>query len=145
MASALDEAKLIRSACEGNDSKPGWVLQKGKKTVMEILSAEPSRSMSDIKVACLGLAFKPGIDDLRESPALQITLGFGKLGCQVLAVEPHITELPTKLSGGTITLTPLEEALAQADVICVLVKHSVFADLKDTLAGSARLIDVVGL
>jgi len=145
VASAPDEAKLIRAAREGNDSKPGWVLQKGKEAVMEVLSAEPSRSMSDIKVACLGLAFKPDIDDLRESPALQITLGFGKLGCQVLAVEPHITELPARLSGGTIALTPLEEAIAQADVICVLVKHSAFANLKETLTGSARLIDVVGL
>jgi UDP-N-acetyl-D-mannosaminuronic acid dehydrogenase len=101
--------------------------------------------MSDIKVACLGLAFKPDIDDLRESPALQITLGFGNLGCQVLAVEPHITELPARLTGGTIALTPLEEAIAQADVICVLVKHSAFGDLKEALTGSARLIDVVGL
>lgn len=145
VASAREEAKIIRAARDGNDYKPLWVLEKGKLAIAEALTENPSRAMKDIKVACLGLAFKPDIDDLRESPALQITEAFGKLGCQVLAVEPNVEELPGKLADMPITLTPLEQALEQADVICVLVKHRAFADLGEELAGRARVIDVVGL
>ena len=95
-------------------------------------------------VACLGLSFKPNIDDLRESPALEITRAFGQLGCQVLAVEPHVKTLPAALDGLPVQLVGLEAAL-QADVICVLVRHDAFADLPARLPVGARLIDVVGL
>lgn len=145
VASAPDEAKLIRAARDGNDGKPKWVLQKVRDAIMDVLAAEPSRSMKDIKVACLGLAFKPDIDDLRESPALGITSELSKLGCQVLAVEPHIKALPPQLGEGGIALADLEEALAAADVACVLVKHSAFAGLRDKLPEGLKLIDVVGL
>lgn len=145
VASAPEEAKLIRAARDGNDGKPKWVLQKVRDAVMDVLAAEPSRSMEDIKVACLGLAFKPDIDDLRESPALGITAELSKLGCQVLAVEPHIEALPSKLGEGTIKLTNLENALEIADVACVLVKHSAFCELKNTLPEGLKVIDVVGL
>ncbi|WP_374408333.1 UDP-N-acetyl-D-mannosamine dehydrogenase [Pelagerythrobacter sp.] len=145
VSSAPDQARLIRTAREVNDAKPDWVLQKGKDAIMAALAANPSRTMSDIKVACLGLAFKPDIDDLRESPALRITRDFGALGCRVLAVEPHIDELPESFSDLPISLTPVDEALAQADVVCVLVRHSAFAGLAEKLHGKASLIDVVGL
>ncbi len=145
VASAPDEAKLIRMAREGNDNKPKWVLHKIREAVMNVLAEAPARSMSDVTVACLGLAFKPDIDDLRESPALAIVTELGDLGCQILAVEPHIKELPTKVNGGTIALSGLDEALTAADVACVLVKHSAFADLGDRLPEGLKLIDVVGL
>ena len=145
VASAPDEAKLIRMARDTNDGKPKWVLEKGKSAIMDVLAADPSRAMADIKVACLGLAFKPDIDDLRESPALDITRDFAGLGCQVLAVEPHIETLPAKLDGLPVTLTPLEEVLEQADVICVLVKHSAFTGLVSKLPEGMKLVDVVGL
>ncbi|TMM52674.1 UDP-N-acetyl-D-mannosamine dehydrogenase [Sulfitobacter sabulilitoris] len=145
VASAPDEAKLIRAARLRNDDKPEWVLKKGRDAILDVLSGAPSRSMSDIKVACLGLAFKPDIDDLRESPAVQIVRGFGDLGCQVLAVEPHITALPAGFDGKPVVLTPLDQALEQADVVCVLVRHTVFAGLRDRLPDGVTLVDVVGL
>jgi len=145
VASAPEEAKIVRAARDGNDGKPFWVLEKGKAAIAEALSEDTSRTMADIKVACLGLAFKPDIDDLRESPALQITHEFGKLGCQVLAVEPHVEDLPANLADLPVTLTPLETALNEADVICVLVKHAAFTELGETLASKSRVIDVVGL
>lgn len=145
VASAPEEAKLIRAARDGNDGKPKWVMQKVRDAVMDALAADPSRAMADIKVACLGLAFKPDIDDLRESPALGITAELSKLGCQVLAVEPHIEALPGNLGEGGIELAELDAALAAADVACVLVKHSAFADLKGKLPEGLQLIDVVGL
>jgi UDP-N-acetyl-D-mannosaminuronic acid dehydrogenase len=145
VASAPEEAKLIHAARLGNDSKPDWVLSKGKDAVMEVLAADPARAIGDVKVACLGLAFKPDIDDLRESPALEITRAFGGVGCQILAVEPHIDALPAKLDGLPITLTPLDQAIEEADVICVLVKHSAFANLPAKLPEGKKLVDVVGL
>lgn len=145
VASAPEEAKLVHAARVGNDSKPDWVVGKGKAAIMDVLAANPTRAMADIKVACLGLAFKPDIDDLRESPALEITKSFGRLGCQVLAVEPNIETLPAKLNGMPITLTPLAEALAQADVICVLVKHNEFLTLNEIRPTETSFVDVVGL
>ena len=129
----------------GNDAKPKWVLQKGRNAVMDVMAADPSRAMADIKVACLGLAFKPDIDDLRESPAMLIAQDFAKVGCQILAVEPNIDALPQKLEGGTVSLVSLEDALAQADVVCVLVKHRAFIAAKDDILASTKLVDVVGL
>ncbi|MFN4171233.1 MAG: UDP binding domain-containing protein, partial [Pseudorhodobacter sp.] len=88
--------------------------------------------------------FKPNIDDLRESPALEITRAFGGLGCKVLAVEPHIDALPAAFDALPVRLVDLEAALG-ADVVCVLVRHDAFAGLRAALPEGARLIDVVGL
>jgi len=145
VSSAPEEAKLIHAARLRNDAKPKWVLQKGRDAVMDVLTADPSRAMADIRVACLGLAFKPDIDDLRESPAMQITQEFAGLGCQVLAVEPNIAALPSSFDGKPVTLVALEQALEQADVVCVLVKHREFMQLRDMMAEGQKLVDVVGL
>src|SRR5690606_1169219 len=91
---APEEARIVRVAREVNDFKPQWVINQVKAAIADVLAAQPDRSMSSVKVACLGLAFKPDIDDLRESPALTITHQISELGCQVLAVEPHIEQLP---------------------------------------------------
>jgi UDP-N-acetyl-D-mannosaminuronic acid dehydrogenase len=145
VASAPETSALIRTARERNDSKPGWVLQKGREAVLDVLSGAPGRSLGDIKVACLGLAFKPDIDDLRESPALSIVEGFTAVGCQILAVEPHINELPESLRGAQETLMGLDQALEQADVVCVLVRHSAFQGLRERLGKKIVLVDVVGI
>lgn len=140
-----DEAKIIRTAREVNDAKPEWVLEKISNAIVEVLKAQPQRAMADIKVACLGLAFKPDIDDLRESPAVEITGKLGQLGSQLLVVEPNIDSLPARLQQPNISLVSLDEALASADVICVLVKHKEFAAAKQLIGSHARLLDVVGL
>lgn len=145
VSSASEEARIIRTAREVNDAKPHWVLKKVKDAVMETLSADPSRSMADIKVACLGLAFKPDIDDLRESPALEITQKLSTLGCKVLAVEPHIHVLPDALTSGSVELAQLFEAVTAADVVCVLVRHSAFSEVREKLKARNHVIDAVGL
>jgi UDP-N-acetyl-D-mannosaminuronic acid dehydrogenase len=145
VSSAPEKSRMIRTARETNDAKPDWVLEKCKAALLDALSADPAKSMSDMRVACLGLAFKPDIDDLRESPALAITAKFASLGCQVLAVEPHIDDLPALLRDTSVQLVSLTDAVAQADVICVLVKHSAFSGLRDSLPSSVYLVDVVGL
>ena len=112
-----EEARIIRAAREVNEHKPEWVLEKVKAAITDVLAAHRGKTMTDIKVACLGIAFKPDIDDLRESPAMEITEKVAHRGCQVLAVEPNIEKLPSKLSAPNLKLTPLEVAVTSADVV----------------------------
>ena len=139
------EARIIRTAREVNDHKPEWVLERIKAAVTDAMAARPGKSLSDIKIACLGLAFKPNIDDLRESPALDIAVQLAKLGCRLLVVEPNITALPRNLADRHVELIPIASALEEADIVCVLVKHSDFQDHIVTIAGAPRVIDAVGL
>ncbi len=137
-----DEARLIRTAREVNDFKPEWVLNQIKAAITDTLAANPGMTMGDVKVACLGLAFKPDIDDLRESPAVAITRKVADLGCQVLAVEPNIESLPQVLKLPNVILTSTTSVLETSDVVCVLVKHEQF---KESSKSICRMIDAVGL
>ena len=140
-----DEAQLIRTAREVNDFKPEWVINQIKAAITDTLAAKPGMTMADVRVACLGLAFKPDIDDLRESPAVEITRHIAQLGCSVLAIEPNIEDLPKKLTRPNVSLCSLDDALVQADVVCVLVKHSLFVRSVVTIRDHGLIIDVVGL
>src|SRR5690554_6004814 len=121
-----DEARLIRTAREVNDSKPEWVLGKVREAVGEYLVANPDKTAKDVTIACFGLAFKPDIDDLRESPALMIAeriLSTHAGG--VMIVEPNVASLPAKCPlGGALVSTP--EAISTADVLVLLVDHHSF-------------------
>jgi UDP-N-acetyl-D-mannosaminuronic acid dehydrogenase len=140
-----EEARIIRSAREVNDHKPKWVLEKVNAAIADALASKPGSTLADIKVGCLGLAFKPDIDDMRESPAVEITKNIVKLGCQVLAVEPNIKALQQKLNQPNLSLVPLQDVLATADVLCVLVKHRSFVEAVESIRRHALAIDAVGL
>ena len=139
--SAPDEARLIRTAREVNDSKPDWVLEKIKAQVarFEAVGKTP-------KLACFGLAFKPNIDDLRESPALHIATAVAKMWPgQVSVVEPHIDALPRDLVGKAVLATA-EVAMTEADILVLLVDHASFAGLKTkVVAGPWHVVDTRGL
>jgi len=143
--STPDEARIIRVAREVNDHKPHWVLKKVKTAIADCLAQKPGSTMADVKVACLGLAFKPDIDDLRESPAVEITQHIAQLGCQVLAVEPNIENLPQKLRNSNLLLSSLTDVLATADILCVLVKHRMFDEEFANIQAHPSVIDAVGL
>lgn len=118
-----DLARMVATAREVNDYKPKWVVSKIEEAVAKLgdLGRKP-------KVALLGLAFKPDIDDLRESPAVEIAIEMGKnQNIELLLVEPNIHTLPAKITVGT--LTDQATALEQADVKVILVKHREFLDL----------------
>lgn len=140
-----DEAKLIRTARKVNDFKPEWILNQVKAAMTDLLSSRPGTTLGDINVACLGLAFKPDIDDLRESPAVEIASNIAKLGCTVMAVEPNIEHLPKKLEATNIILSDLNHAVSKADIVCVLVKHSVFVNCIDSIRRNSTTIDAVGI
>ncbi|HAN0584498.1 TPA: UDP-N-acetyl-D-mannosamine dehydrogenase [Campylobacter jejuni] len=118
-----NEAKIIKTAREVNDNKPNFVVQKIKKKIKNILGP---------KIACLGLAFKPDIDDLRESPALDIVIKLASENAsQILVVEPNIKQLPLKLQNKrNIKLVCLSQALDEADVVAVLVRHKEFIEVQ---------------
>ncbi|WP_419703830.1 UDP-N-acetyl-D-mannosamine dehydrogenase [Promicromonospora sp. NFX87] len=135
---APQEARLIRTAREVNDAKPRWVLDKVHDAVAGIEAPV---------VAAYGLAFKPNIDDLRESPAAEIVreLATASPDMTVLAVEPHIDELPAALADlPNVRLVDAEEALASADAHVLLVDHTVFRALAERLAAK-RLVDTRGM
>ncbi|GAB2885738.1 UDP-N-acetyl-D-mannosamine dehydrogenase [Microbulbifer echini] len=143
--SCPEEAQLIRAAREVNDGKPQWVLSQVKDALKKIQHKNPGYTSGDITVACLGIAFKPDIDDLRESPALSIVNAVAELGCQVQIVEPNIESLPRKLEHTNVELVPLKRSLAEADVVCVLVKHSPFVREVEFVSAKNNVIDAVGL
>ncbi len=114
------DAKLIRTAREVNTYKTQWTLEKIKNTALAFEKDRPTKA----KVACMGLAFKPDIDDLRESPALLITQSLVDEGIDVLAVEPNIK------SYDGLTLVNYQDAIREADIVVFLVAHKEFRGLK---------------
>jgi UDP-N-acetyl-D-mannosaminuronic acid dehydrogenase len=136
-----EEARLIKAARLVNDSKPQWVIEKIKEMVNSFKKSETTSASRTVNIACYGLAFKPDIDDLRESPAAYIALELHKdsIG-HVLAVEPNIDELPAKLQG--VELVTFEEAQRKADVHVLLVEHEQFKQKK---IDSKFIVDTKGL
>ncbi|PJI89781.1 UDP-N-acetyl-D-mannosamine dehydrogenase [Sphingomonas koreensis] len=121
VASDPANARLIRSAREVNDAKPGWVVDQIAAAAETLRQREGRETV----VACLGLAFKPDIDDLRESPALAVFRRLQAHGLNPVAVEPNIETL------ADAELRTLDEAVAQADILCLLVGHRQFLGLDD--------------
>ncbi|MCH2557970.1 MAG: UDP-N-acetyl-D-mannosamine dehydrogenase [Alcanivorax sp.] len=141
-----DQARLIRAARNVNSGKPDWVVEKIKVAVAEALQCRPDARAADLSIAFFGLAFKPDIDDLRESPALDIV---EKVACdhpgKVLAVEPNIKALPDTLSGMRAQLVNIEAALADADILVALVAHRSFVAIDRAALEGRTVIDTCGL
>ena len=140
-----DESRLIHTARQVNDHKPHWVIEKVKLAVAEFLSENQNKTIRDVTVACFGLAFKPNIDDLRESPALNITkelatLNFGKL----LAVDPNIDDLPDRLKND-VELVSIESAIDSSDICVLLVDHFEFRLIDKNLLDKVIIIDTKGI
>lgn len=135
--SCPDEARLIKQARLVNDGKPHYVIEK------VITAADQFKKPV---IACLGLAFKADIDDLRESPALDIVKHLAEQGIgRILAVEPNIHDLPSALVNSGVELATLEQALEQANVVVVLVDHKQFKNCDKSLFLSKVMIDTRGI
>jgi len=135
--SAPQESTLIRAAREVNDAKPQVVHDE---------VARAAKAFTSPVIACLGLAFKPDIDDLRESPALAIVtkLGRASLG-RLLVVEPHISALPPPLAQRTgLELAELTEAVARADIVVFLVNHKAFTTIQLEQLESKLVVNACG-
>ena len=139
---APQTARIIRAAREINDAKPQWVIDQVKAAAFDV-QQETGRAPV---VAALGLAFKPNIDDLRESPALNIATEVAQqfTGSRILVVEPYVEELPAALAGReNVELVPAEDGIREADVVLLLVDHDAFAGLGAATEGK-KVIDTRG-
>lgn len=145
VAAAPDEARLIRTAREVNDHKPEWVIDKVKMAIADFLLANPGNTASDVTIACFGLAFKPDIDDLRESPSLSIVKKLASLHPgKVLAVEPNVEALPAVLNG-KVDHASIERAISSAHVKVVLVSHKQFKSIPVEQWKETALVDACGI
>ena len=136
---ALPEATpLIRNAREVNDTKP--------RRVADQIARLAGRYKEPV-VALLGLAYKPNVDDMRESPALEIARDLAKRGVgRLLIVEPNIEDLPKGLINmPNVDLVDHHQAVAEADVVGILVAHSKFRNVDRAALASKVVIDTVGL
>jgi len=126
-----EEARLIRTAREVNDKKPHWIIDKVRERAGKFRSPV---------IACLGLAFKADVDDLRESPAVQIVraLRDNSVG-EIVVCEPNISQSPE------FPLLPMHDAIDRADIVLVLVDHKQFRALKAADLKEKVLMDTRGV
>ena len=140
-----EQARLIRTAREVNDSKPQWVIDKVKLGVAEFLQSNPEKTAKEVTIACFGLAFKADIDDLRESPAVEITKRIiSAHPGPVLIIEPNISELPDIFNSSS-SLSEADSALLEADIIVLLVDHQEFKSIPTTKLLNHKVIDTRGV
>lgn len=136
--SARDETPLIQAARGVNDGKPDHVAAR----VLEAAKAAPGAP-----VACLGLSYKADIDDLRESPAVDIVAKLAGAGVRpLLVVEPHVDALPASLSDmASVELTDLDAALDAAKVVVLLADHKDFKRVGPERLEGLTVIDTRGI
>jgi UDP-N-acetyl-D-mannosaminuronic acid dehydrogenase len=137
VGTAPQQSQLIRLAREVNNARPDYVLGEVVRS---------AGRYKDAVIACLGLAFKANIDDLRESPALRIVmqLAESQVG-RLLVAEPHVRELPDSLARtGRAELVDVATAVRDADVIVLLVDHDAFRAVKRTALRGKAVFDTRG-
>ncbi|MGB0670558.1 MAG: UDP-N-acetyl-D-mannosamine dehydrogenase [Rhodospirillales bacterium] len=141
--SVPDKTPLIQAARAVNDARPSEVADRALKAAADLRAAGKANPV----IACLGLAYKPDIDDLRESPAVDVAALLAKaVPGSVLVVEPMTGQLPDELAElDGLRQVDLDRALEDADVIVLLVDHAPFRALdRGRLAGKA-VIDTRGI
>lgn len=138
VAADPDNSVLIRTAREVNDRKPGHVVEQVRKAASGI-----SRPV----IACLGLAFKANIDDVRESPAVEIVRRVATLQpyADILVAAPHKNQLPKELAEcANVRLMETDKAIEAADVVVLLVDHDKFRDIEPSSLEGKKIIDTRG-
>ena len=136
--SAPEQTPLIKAARLVNDGKPTHISEKVQKAAAELGSTN---------IACLGLAYKADIDDLRESPSVNVVADLAKDKRHTLwTVEPHSLTLPKKLENlDSVKFSSLEDALTACDIIVLLTDHKVFKDIDPSDYPTKRFIDTRGI
>ncbi len=138
VSSAPERTRLIRTAREVNDDKPRFVAAQIR---------ERAERLKHPVVACLGLTYKPDVDDLRESPALEIAVHLARDGAgRILVADPNLRELPAALAGmANVSLCDTLAAVREADIVAILVAHSPFRKIPQDELMRRMVIDATGL
>jgi UDP-N-acetyl-D-mannosaminuronic acid dehydrogenase len=140
--SAPETSDLIRTARKVNDAKPEYIAKK--------IIAKVSKEAAPI-IACLGLSYKADIDDMRQSPALEVVLRLANAmdkikEYKILAVEPNIKVLPPELRGiQNLNLTSLDDALNEANIVVLLVDHKLFKEIGQNRLKNKQIFDTRGI
>lgn len=138
VSSCPEETPLLRTARGVNDRMPHRVVERVAAAAKKIGGVNPT-------VAFLGLSYKANIDDIRESPSIEVVTEASKLGIRTLAVEPYLDQLPETLVSKGIELVSLETALKSADILVLLVDHNQFKSIPETALRERTVIDTRGL
>nr|WP_234949098.1 nucleotide sugar dehydrogenase [Corynebacterium sp. CNCTC7651] len=135
--SAPQQAEITRTAREVNDRKPDWVIAKAESIIDRL---DPR------KVAILGLSFKADIDDLRQSPALQIASDLASRNPETnfIAVEPNIRDTPTQFNTPNISWTPALPSDEELQLVVWLVDHQEFRNAESSIYRTVPILDACG-
>jgi UDP-N-acetyl-D-mannosaminuronic acid dehydrogenase len=140
VSSAPEEARLIATAREVNDSKPHWVLDRVFAEIGAELMEFSDKTADSVSLSIYGLTFKPDIDDVRESPALEIARALARMHPGPMKiVEPNLTDLPDRLDRAELVNV---EAAKRSSVHVMLVDH---AEFRSSEAPKGRIVDVRGV
>ena len=136
VSSAPEQAKLIHTARLINDAKPKWVVEKIMQAMQTV--REPC-------VACLGLSYKPDVDDLRESPAIAVIENLLAAGVQpILVHDPYIQTLPPEIQKSAVKMSELEALLQKANILVLLTNHQQYHRLNALDFAGKIIIDPSG-
>jgi len=139
--SAPNESNLIREARLVNDRKPEFICKKIEQAAQKI-----NVKKSELVIACLGLSFKPNIDDLRESPAMKISKDVELMGFKKNYIcEPNIKLIPEIFDSTKTQLVDFSKALSESDILVLLVDHEEFKRIEFSFLINKEVIDSRGI
>ncbi len=134
-------ARIIKMARIVNDSIPYTVISRLEEAIQSLYKPN-----DEIVIATLGLTYKANVDDTRESPGLEISREIDKFNIlKQLVVEPNISNLPDGFNNGKTVISPLIDAISQADIIVLLVDHKEFFEIERSLLSGKIIIDTKGI
>jgi UDP-N-acetyl-D-glucosamine dehydrogenase len=106
--------EFIELAGKINQNQPSWCVQRIERTL-----SDAGKATKGAKVLLLGVAYKAGVGDMRESPALKIIRLLRERGAEISYHDPHVPELPDF----DLSSANLDEGLREADLVCIVTAH----------------------
>lgn len=136
--SAPEHSRIIKMARVVNEGKVEHVIARARA----LIDAAPAH----YRIACMGLAYKANIDDVRESPALKIAIDLAlTFGQRMAVVEPYVRSLPTPLADTGVQLINVDEALETCDILLPLVDHDLFRAIPLAERATKIVYDIRGM
>jgi UDP-N-acetyl-D-glucosamine dehydrogenase len=127
--------EFIELAGKINQNQPQWCVRRIERALNEA-----GKATNGAKVLLLGVSYKAGVGDIRESPSLKIIRSVRELGADVCYHDPHVPELPDL----DLASAPLEDSLASADLVCIVTAHPTI-DYQQVVDDSSLVLDFRGV